>query len=79
MLSIFRNAGSKNFRNTSFQFWRQDNQPKELSDNNMIDQKLDYIHQNPVKEGIVENPEDYLYSSARDYFGNKGFVEVILL
>ncbi|MCF6367221.1 MAG: hypothetical protein L3J35_13615 [Bacteroidales bacterium] len=29
--------------------------------------KLDFIHQNPVKELIVEHPEDYLFSSARNY------------
>lgn len=42
----------------------------------MMEQKLNYIHQNPVKAGIVENPEDYLYSSARNYAGVKGFIEV---
>ena len=42
----------------------------------MMDQKLDYIHENPVKEGIVQKPEDYLYSSARDYAGMKGLVEI---
>ena len=38
----------------------------------MIWQKLDYIHFNPVKAGIVINPEDYVYSSARNYSGHKG-------
>jgi hypothetical protein len=30
--------------------------------------KMNYIHNNPVKRGLVERPEDYLYSSARNYF-----------
>lgn len=39
-----------------------------------MEQKLDYIHQNPVKAGIVENPEDY--PSARNYAGMQGFIDV---
>ncbi|MGD1839942.1 MAG: hypothetical protein ACFB0B_03465 [Thermonemataceae bacterium] len=41
-----------------------------------MQQKLNYIHQNPVKEGIVALPEHYLYSSASDYAGEKGLVKV---
>jgi hypothetical protein len=33
----------------------------------MIDSMLNYIHENPVRAGWVKNPEDYLYSSARNY------------
>ena len=46
----------------------------ELTSNEMMDQKLDYIHMNPVKAGFVDEPESYLYSSARDYAGRKGFI-----
>jgi putative transposase len=42
-----------------------------LSTNEMIDQRLDYIHQNPVRAGIVDTEEDYLYSSARNYADRK--------
>lgn len=69
MLSIFKNAGLKNPNNTTYQFWRQDNHPIELTNNDMIDQKLDYIHDNPVEAGIVLSPEEYLYSSAKNYAG----------
>lgn len=46
-----------------------------------MDQKLDYLHYNPVEEGIVQKAEDYLYSSARDYFEGKhvGLLEIELL
>ena len=67
MLQIFKDAGQKNSRNTNFQFWRQDNQPKECYSQVFTAQKLHYIHNNPVVAGIVDKPEDYLYSSARDY------------
>jgi REP element-mobilizing transposase RayT len=62
-----------------YRFWRADNKPIELWSNTVIDQKLDYIHQNPVIEEIVSQPEDYLYSSARDYAGIKGLLEVVII
>ena len=51
----------------------------EIYSNTIIDQKLDYLHNNPVVEGIVDQPEDYIYSSARDYCGQKGLLEIELL
>jgi len=80
MLNIFEKAAEENSRNKLYQFWRQDNHPKELFSFGFIKQKLDYIHNNPVKAGIVDKAEDYIFSSARDYYGtNKGLLEVELL
>lgn len=42
-------------------------------------QKLDYIDNNPVEAGIVEKPEDYLYSSSRNYNSLSGLIDVILI
>jgi len=70
MLWMMERAGRKNSNNSNFQFWQQHNKPIELSDNKIMDQKLDYLHNNPVVEGIVDNPENYVYSSARDYCGS---------
>lgn len=42
-------------------------------------QKLNYIHENPVKEGIVEKPQDYLFSSARNYAGLESVIEIELV
>ncbi|MBI3221285.1 MAG: transposase [Bacteroidetes bacterium] len=64
---LFERAGQKNGNNTHYQFWQQHNHPIELSTNEMIDETLDYIHQNPVVAGIVLQPQDYLYSSAINY------------
>ena len=79
MPGIFKEAGKRNNRNTTHQFWRQDNQPKELNGNKMIEQKLSYIHNNAVEAGIVDKAEDYIYSSARDYAGEKGLLEICFL
>jgi hypothetical protein len=81
MLRIFREHGEKNSRNTNYQLWRQDNQPKELFSPAFTAQKINYIHNNPVEAAIVEKPEHYLYSSARDYFYQKkcGLLEVVFI
>ncbi|WP_353139320.1 hypothetical protein [Pseudopedobacter sp.] len=57
---------------------RQDNQPIQLKEERQAHECLDYIHNNPVTAGIVEKAEDYLYSSAKDYFGMKGMLPLIL-
>ncbi len=72
-------AGKKNSNNIDFQLWQQHNKPVELSSRKMAWQKLEYMHQNPVVAGIVEKPEDYLYSSARDYYGMKGLIDITFL
>ena len=79
MLWLFRSAGKKNSNNTNYQFWQQDNRPIELSVNEMMEQRLNYIHMNPVKERIVEEPEHYIYSSAKTYTGEVGLIEVLLI
>jgi len=50
-----------------------------LISNKFLEQKLDYIHNNPVVSGIVENAEDYICSSARDYAEIKGLINLKLL
>jgi hypothetical protein len=46
----------------------------------VIWQKLDYIHLNPVRAGIVSKPTDYIYSSAGDYYLNKkGLIQIDLV
>ena len=79
MLWMIKRAGEKNGQNSEFQLWQQDNHPIELFDHKILHQKLDYMHYNPVVAGIVEKPEDYLYSSARDYYGLPGLIDIILV
>jgi hypothetical protein len=78
MLPIFQEAGRLNSRNGCHQFWKQDNRPKVIFSPDFARQKLNYIHQNPVKAGWVRKAEDYLYSSAIDYHTgcNCGLLEI---
>ena len=79
MLWMFERAGKKNGNNKKYQFWQQHNKPIELSDNKIIDQKLNYLHNNPVVEGFVIDPHEYKYSSAIDYAEGKGMIDVVLM
>ena len=65
----------------SYQFWKPDNNPQLCYQLPFMWQKLNYIHNNPVRAGIVQRAEDYVYSSAADYvFGKQvGNVKVVLL
>ena len=81
MIQIFKTAGNTNSRNTDYQFWQQDNQPKIILTPSFAAQKLNYIHNNPVDAGIVEKAEDYIYSSAKDYYLGKqyGLIQIEFL
>ncbi len=79
LLEHFKEAAEKSSNVTGYQFWRHDNKPIELWSNKVIYQKINYIHNNPVEEGLVYNPEDYVYSSARDYSGEKGLLDNVVI
>ncbi len=54
---------------STFQFWEEGNHPKQIQNIVIFNQKVDYIHYNPVRRGLVANEEDWVYSSARDFLG----------
>ncbi len=61
---------------SKYQFWQEGTHPKQILTEEMMRQKLDYIHYNPVKRGYVDFPEHWRYSSARNYMGQKGLIDV---
>ena len=79
MLHMFKYYAKYNKRNKDYQFWQQDNHPIELISPKWINQKIDYIHFNPVHAGLVDRAEAYLYSSARNYMNREGLIEVEVL
>lgn len=72
LLKQFKLSASKTSNVKNYQFWRHDNKPIELWSNKVVFEKINYIHKNPVEAGLVFKPEDYIYSSAIDYAGEKG-------
>jgi putative transposase len=76
LLSMMGEAGMANGNNKDWQLWQQHNKPLEILIIEMFYQKLDYIHRNPVEAGFVENEEEYLFSSARDFYNRPGLIEL---
>lgn len=64
MLRAFLDAGKWNHLNKNHQFWQNGNHPVALFSNGVIQQKTDYILNNPVKAGFVDDLSSYIYSSA---------------
>ncbi|MBL7800736.1 MAG: transposase [Chitinophagales bacterium] len=79
MLAMFKEAGNIKSNTSRYQFWQHESHPIELVSNDIMQQKLDYIHNNPVVAGFVDNAMDWKYSSAGDYCGKKGCVEIKLI
>ncbi len=76
LLLIFRYAAKGHRRNNEYQVWTHENHAEDIFSNIFIEQKIDYIHKNPVRAGWVTKPEDYLYSSARNYADLKSIIEI---
>ena len=79
LLEQFRKAADQTSNVNKYQFWRHDNKPIELWSNKVIAEKINYIHNNPVEVGLVYRPEDYVYSSAGDYSGEKGLLNDVIV
>lgn len=80
MLWIFRKAGERNRRNKNFQFWQQDNHPVECSTEEILQSRMTYLHENPVRAGLVRQEQDYMYSSGIDYYGERaGLIDIVYL
>jgi REP element-mobilizing transposase RayT len=67
LLQYFREQGSQTSQSREFAFWKKDSHPTELYTQPVFDQKVEYIHRNPVVAGIVTEPEHYLLSSAHPH------------
>jgi putative transposase len=76
MLKLFGEAGKSSSVNTKFQFWQNNNHATVIYSPSVFVEKLKYIHDNPVRAGFVSKPEDWLCSSAKDYIGEKGVIEI---
>jgi putative transposase len=60
-----------------FGFWQEGSHPKQIDHDEMMLQKLDYMHYNPLRRGYIIDPTHWRYSSAANYLGQPGLIEVI--
>lgn len=76
MLERFKLATESHSRNKNYQFWKYGNHPEEIYTNKFMWSKLDYIHLNPVRAGLVEKASHYIYSSASNYVNDQGLIVI---
>ena len=76
MLDLLARLKRSHKTESDYQVWEEGNHPQLIETESVMRQKLDYIHQNPVKRGYVDRPEHWRYSSARNYAGQPGLIEV---
>jgi REP element-mobilizing transposase RayT len=66
----------KHKKDRTYQLWQEGSHPQLIQNEEMMRQKVAYIHDNPVKRGYVDDPAHWRYSSARNYAGQPGLIEV---
>ena len=76
MTKIFQEQGLRLPSKQIHKVWQSSSKPIELESPNWINQKIHYIHNNPVKAGIVNKPEHYIFSSASNYVNGTGILPV---
>ena len=78
LLDKFSFEAKRTRRAENYKVWKDDNHAIDLSHIDLME-KVNYFHNNPVRAGLVDFPEHYVYSSARDYIGEKGLVKVTVV
>jgi REP element-mobilizing transposase RayT len=77
MMDIFQKAGNSKSNVQQMQFWQHDNHPIEIWSIKVFEQKMNYIHENPVESGFVVESIEWKYSSARNYAkDDQSFLEI---
>lgn len=76
MLKLFEDHAVTSQKHKTYKFWKAGNHAIELYSEKFVWEKINYIHNNPVKEGLVKNPEDWCYSSASNYHEMESILEV---
>ena len=74
MLEQFAQAGSESKKHKNYKFWKTGNHAIELYSEKFVWEKINYIHRNPVDAGFVKRMEDWVYSSATNYFEKESLV-----
>ena len=76
ILELMTNLKADYKTESTYQFWQEGNHPKQIQDIEMYNQKVEYIHYNPVRRGLVSNEEDWIYSSAKNFLGLESVFQV---
>lgn len=79
LLAYFKEQ-AKNIKGQNYKIWLSRSWIENIYSDKFLDQKLEYIHQNPVRAGFVKDPVDWKYSSARNYYlNNHSLIKIDLI
>jgi REP-associated tyrosine transposase len=70
MTRYFSNIANMIGKENTYKIWQTGSHPISIESDKFFHQKLNYIHENPVRKGYVDKPEYWIYSSARNYYLN---------
>ena len=76
LLDMLAKARLRHKTESKHQVWQEGSHPEQITSEDMMRQKIEYIHNNPVKRGYVDEPIHWRYSSAGNYEGEKGLIDV---
>jgi putative transposase len=77
VLRLLRQFKAAHKSDRTYQLWQEGSHPELVQGDDMMRQKLEYIHYNPVKRGYVDDPAHWRYSSARNYAAQRGLIDVM--
>ena len=77
LLRQLRASKLRHKTHSEYQVWQEGSHPKQIGNDGMMRQKLEYMHNNPVERGYVDEATHWRYSSARNYAGMPGLVDVV--
>jgi len=75
ILNLLNFYKKKSKSESEYQVWQEGSHPERITTTDMLNQKINYIHYNPVKAGLVTIPEQWRYSSVGYYDGNESIME----
>jgi putative transposase len=76
LLNELKTRKLNHHKDSTYQFWQEGSHPEQVQGRKMMIQKIEYIHNNPVRRGYVDEPIHWRYSSARNYSEMDGVLEV---
>lgn len=78
MMEQFEKAGKESEKHKNFKFWQTGNHAIEIFSEKFCWGKINYIHNNPVEEGFVKHPNEWLYSSASNYYELESLIPEVI-
>lgn len=79
LLYLSKFYANKTNQNKEYKLWTNDNHPEEIISADFLKQRVNYIHENPVRAGWVNEPQYYVYSSASNYILGEGIMDIDFL